>query len=136
MDSKDALHALALSHCKERYEYWSGVYRELLVSGRARVTIDEMNWRYTFEAYATFPRYLVLEAILAEIERCEARQASTVDSLREQLVAAGWRAQTTQTSDPGLPAAAFAAMGEEREAFARFVHSIAASQLEAAEPLE
>jgi hypothetical protein len=131
MDLRDALHAIARRHYQERHDYWSAAYRDLLVSGRARVTIDEMNWRYTFEAYSTFPRYLVWEAVSAELECCDARKASTVDSLREELVAAGWRAQTTQTSDPGLPPAAFAAMGDEREAFARFVQSVTASQLEA-----
>jgi hypothetical protein len=124
MDSKDTLHAIARRHCTERHHYWEGAYHELLASGRARVSRDELNWRYTDEAYATFPRYRVWEAILAEVESLETRSVGSLDSLRGELVAAGWRAQTVQTSDPALPPVAYAAMGDEREAFARFVQTV------------
>lgn len=124
MDLRDALHTVVRRHCAERRDFWTAAYRELLVSGRARVTIDAVNWRHTFEAYSTFPRYLVWEAILAEVERLETRSAPSIEALREELAAAGWRAQTVQTSDPALPPVAYAAMGDEREAFARFVQSV------------
>jgi hypothetical protein len=95
-----------------------------------------LNWSYTDEAYATFPRYLVWWAILVEVERLETRSAPTIDALREELAVAGWCAQTALTINPGLPPAALAAMAEEREEFARFVRSVQECQLEAIQPLQ
>src|SRR5579862_5569955 len=128
MDLRDALHTTVRRHCIERHHFWEAAYNDLIESGRARVTIDAMNWRHTFEAYSTFPRYLVWEAILAEVDRLKAQSASSLEALREELAAAGWRAQTVQTSDPALPPVAYAAMGDEREAFGRFVQSIQIDQ--------
>jgi hypothetical protein len=100
------------------------------------MTVDELNSSYTAEAYSTFPRYLVWEAILNEVERLETRSAATADALREELASAGWRAQTALTTNPGLPPTAIAVMAEEREVFARFVRSVPESQLASVEPLQ
>ena len=49
------------------------------------MTVDELKWSHTDKAYTTFPRYLVWQAILDEVERFEARSAPTIDALGEGL---------------------------------------------------
>ena len=136
MDFRDALHTMARRHCIERHACWAEAYGQLQANGGASISVGEFNSSYTNEAYTTFPRYLVWQAILAEVERLETRSASTIDALREDLASAGWRAQTILTTNSGLPPAALAAMAEEREEFARFIRSVPESQLEAVEPLQ
>src|SRR5258708_25787245 len=128
MDYRDALHTIARRYCMERHACWAGAYRRLQASDGAMVHFDGLNSRYTSEAYATFPCYLVWYAILSEIERLETRSALTVDAVREQLAAAGWRAQTMLTTNPALPPAAIAAITDERKDSARFIQSGATSQ--------
>ena len=55
-------------------------------------------------------------------------------ALREELRAAGRRAQTALTANPTLPVPARTAMDEERKEFEDFVRSVAEDQLEV-EPL-
>jgi hypothetical protein len=121
MDFRDALHTIARRQCIERHACWAETYRQLQANGGVRIIVDELNWSYTKEAYTTFPRYLVWQAMLDEVERLETRSTFTVEALREELADAGWRAQTVLTTNPGLPPVALAAMAEERAEFARFV---------------
>ncbi len=136
MDFRDALHTMARHHCIERHGSWVEAYRQLQERGEARMTVDELKWSHTDKAYTTFPRYLVWQAILDEVERFEARSAPTIDALREELASAGWRAETALTTNPALTPDAFAAMAEEREEFAGFVRAVPQSQLEAVQPLQ
>lgn len=135
MDPRDALHTMARRHCAQRFAHWVEAYRELEASGRASKSLGALRWEYTNEAYATFPRYLVWQAILDEVERLETRLIPTVDGLQEKLEAAGRRAQTPLSSNPSLPRLAQAAMAEERAEFARFIRSIQRSDLEDVKPL-
>ncbi len=135
MDLLHALHTMARRHCIERHAYRAAAYEQLEASGSARKPGSRAHWEYTDQAYATFPRYLVWEAILKQIERLEPRLVRGVDQLREELVSAGSRAQTTSTANPHLPPAASAAMSEEREEFARFIRSVGRSQLAVVESL-
>lgn len=73
MDPRDALHTMARRHCAERFAHWAEAYRELEASGRASKSLGALR-EYTNEEYATFPRYLVWQAILDEVERLETRR--------------------------------------------------------------
>jgi hypothetical protein len=134
MDLREALHTIARRHCMERHMYWEETYRQLEGNGGDRVILDGLNWSHTEEAYATFPRCLVWQAILAEVERLDTHSTLTIEALREELADSGWRAQTAMTT--GLPSGGLAAMAEEREEFASFVRSVPASKLEGVEPLQ
>jgi hypothetical protein len=116
----------------KRYEASLGAYDELLRQGRV-----EPSSSTTFEAAKLnlFPRYLVWQAILDEIERLDPESIETVEALRSELITAGNVAQTQSTSNPGLPPAAITAMNEEREAFATFVRSVTESEAADVEPL-
>jgi len=130
MDTREALHTLARRHCMERHAHWAQVYE-----GLCRKESEEPNWEYSDEANATFPRYLVWQAILDEVERIETRFTPTTGLLRAELAAAGFRAQTVMTTNPKLPAIAIKAMAEERDEFASFVSSVPENALNAVEPL-
>lgn len=135
MDNREALHTMARRHCIERHAFWAEAYRQLDVTGAARKPVDKLKWEYTQQAYVTFPRYLVWEAILNEVERLEPGFSSSLDEFRHELVAAGQRAQTMMTTNTALPSVAGTAMAEEREAFRKFVLSVLEGQLEGVEPL-
>lgn len=93
-----------------------------------------MSWEYSDQALATFPRYLVWEAIRDEVERIEPQTFSNLNALRDGLVAAGWRAQTMMTLNPALVSVE-ATMAEERKQFEDLVRSLPESHLDAVEPL-
>lgn len=131
MDLKEALCTEARRYCIQRHAYWAEVYEGLQRTGRAR-----SSFGYTEQAYATFPRYLVWQAILDQVERFTTADVPTIDMLRQELITAGRRAETMLTSNPQLPPVALAAMAEEREAFAQFLSSIEEINLHAVEPLE
>lgn len=131
MDLKEALVTEARRYCIQRHAHWAEVYDGLQRTGRAR-----SSFGYTEQAYATFPRYLAWQAILDEVERFTTADVPTIDVLRQELITAGWRAETMLTSNPQLPPVALAAMAEEREAFAQFLSSIEEINLHAVEPME
>lgn len=135
MEHRVALHTAARRHCQERHAYWAEAYRRLDAEGNATTRGDKLNWEYTAEAYTTFPRYLVWEAILNEIERLEPHSVTNADALRPALTSAGLQAETALTANAGLPAAARSAMAEEREAFRDFIQSFPEVELDAVEPL-
>jgi len=134
-EPREALHTLARRYCMERHEYWAGVYRDLETSGNARGPVGALAWNYTDEAYATFPRYLVWEAILTEVERLNPRSFTNTDVLRKELCAAGWRAKTAMTTNAESSPAACAAMSAEREDFDGFVWGVHDRQLQSVKPL-
>ena len=135
MDHRVALHTAARRHCQERHAYWAEAYRHLDARGEARTPVVGLKWEYSQEAYATFPRYLVWEAILNEIERLEPRSVPNADALRLALTSAGLHAETAFTTNAGLPSVARSAMTEEREEFRDFIKSLPEAELDAVELL-
>ena len=135
MDFAEAIHTSARRYCMTRYSFWVDRYSELRASDRGTKPIGGSNFRYTEDAYDVFPRYLVWQAILDEVERTQPQPIMTPAALRRELIEAGRRAQTLMTDNPGLPANARRAMDEEREDFARFVASTTEDQVRTAEPL-
>lgn len=135
MDSKESLLTAARRYCMERHAFWAEAYRQLDASAAARVPVDGFTWDYSEQAHLTFPRYLVWEAILSEIERVRPGASSSLDSFRLELAAAGFRAQTMMTTNEGRPATSISAMEEERQAFRDFVLTVSESRLSEVEPL-
>jgi hypothetical protein len=119
----------------ERHTFWAEAYHQLDDTGGAQVPDSGLEWTYSQEAYNTFPRYLVWEAILKGIERLVPQSSSALDEFRRALAAAGMRAQTMMTMNQGLPAISRSAMDEEREAFRTFVLTIPEVRLVEVEPL-
>lgn len=132
-DPREAIHTLARQHCMAEFQRWSSAYQHLEERGGRTKSGDDLDPEYSGEAYATFPRYLVWQAILDEVERFNAHDASDVDSLRRKLIDAGFLAESPMTR--GLPAIANAAMNDERAAFRTFVESTSANQIADVTPI-
>ncbi len=119
-----ALHAAARRYCGEQYEHWLRTYRG-------------SKWSEA-EGYGIFPRYLVLRAILSEVERIDAQEVRSLEEMRELLLRAGLASEDGMTlnlkqsvgDERALPA-----MEEERATFAGYVESLSAEQLSHVEPM-
>ena len=133
MNPVTALHNAARDYCTRRYARWSSEYAALVASGRHQITKADGRWTYTDASYRIFPRYNVLGAILAEVERFVPSDFASVDEARGLLGAAAWSAGSDFTTSAS--SIATAAMVEEREAFARFVEQSTEAEWSAIEVL-
>lgn len=94
---------------------------------------DRRGADYTPEAYRTFPRYRILDAIRTELERLTGTDVGNLDEAREFFALAGLTAECGVM--PYVDPEAEAAVREEQEAFARFVRQFPAADLRKVEPL-
>lgn len=124
----ERLHVAARRYCADRFEVWTKEYQRLVAAGGDRRGPD-----YTPEAYRTFPRYQVLDAIRTDLERLTGADVVSLDDAREMFALAGLTAENAFTSydEPQAQAAVLA----EREEFARFVREVPNAILSAVEPL-
>jgi hypothetical protein len=124
----ERLHVAARRYCADRFGFWAKNYQRLVESGSDRRGAD-----YTPEAYRTFPRYQVLDAIRTDLERLTGTDVGTVDDAREMFALAGFTAGSAFTSYDRPEARA--AVLEEREAFPRFVREVPTAVLSEVESL-
>jgi len=64
MEDIEKIHTLARKYCMVKSKYWGSKYSKLIKEGKDRLD----NGDYTLEAKRLFPKYIVLNAILPEIE--------------------------------------------------------------------
>jgi hypothetical protein len=113
-----------------RHAQWSAIYADLARAGGDRIGFGD----YTDEAYAVFPRYNVLQAVLDEIEALNADDLPAFDMLRNLIV----KAAETASSEFTRPIANdihHRAMAEERACLASTFRSMAEPELDEVEPL-
>lgn len=122
------LHFAARRYCIERFVFWAERYRELAANKR-----DRQGSGYTSEAYRTFPRYQVLDAIRIDLERLTGSDVRNLADARETFALVGLTAENEFTSFDQPEARA--AVQEEREAFERFVRNVSSADLREIEPL-
>lgn len=124
----ERLHVAARRYCTDRFGLWAREYERLAARGGDRRGPD-----YTPEAYRTFPRYQIAEAIRTDLERLTGADIASLDDARELFALAGLTAASVFTSydEPEAQAAALA----EREEFVRFVREVPTAILSAVEPL-
>lgn len=118
----ETLHFAARRYCAERFALWAERYQELAASGR-----DRQGSAYTAEAFRTFPRYQVLDAIRIDLERLTGSDVGNLADARETFALVGLTAENEFTSfdQPEARAAA----QEEREAFERYVRNVSPADL-------
>lgn len=112
------LHTAARRYLRERHDAWADRYTELR-RGRG----PQIPYRYTDKDLATFPRYIVLDAICTEVERIRPSTVATLDEMRSLVVLAGEVGESPFTRDPLSPIAA-EVMDEERELFASHIQAL------------
>ena len=120
------LQTAARRYCIGRNQFWWDVYAK-----QADRKIGEDN---SPEAYAAFPRYNVLNAILEDVETITTADYHSIQELKDLLVISGVSAQAMLTNPPPN-AIASDAMDEERRMFFEFIQGITREQLRIVEPL-
>lgn len=128
MDRCLAVHTLARRYCLDQHALWVQKYSALEDAGR-RVGED-----YSPEAYDTFPRYLVLDAILEAIEAITPDRAGSVEELVDRLLVAAGATSTSTTVDPPNEIAE-SAINEERARFIRHIGNLSEEEIRTAKPL-
>lgn len=131
MDVALRLHTFARRTCMDRYSRWATLYGELARGGRNR--IDGFG-DYTDAAYAIFPRYNVLQAVLDRIETLDPAALPDVDELRSLLFRAAMTASSDFTQDIGNPIHD-STLADERETLAQTFRSVSDAELAEVEHL-
>ena len=129
MNQAEQLHTLARRYCMIMSRYWGRTYSRLMNAGRGRTE----DGGYTAEAEKLFPRYLVLDAILAELERSDGAEFAAEEDAHGKILAAVWNAQSLFTENKeGIFQQTAAA---ERQALADYLDKKAAAGISRVQPL-
>ncbi len=123
------LHNAIRRYCMDRHFYWSKKYSEL-----DAVRKNLTNNGYTDEAFRTFPRYNVLNAILTEIERYRPDEFKTLDEAKKFFSLAASEAENVFTKPPNGNIEQ-GVMNEEREFLHNFINQITEKDLSLVESL-
>lgn len=116
-------------YCINNYSHWIEKYFELTSIGT-----DRSGFGYTDEALYIFPRYVLLNAILVEVESYNPEGFSTVEEAKRffSLVATETQSTTTQPHDNKIE---HKAISEERAALCKFIEQFTEQDLLSVEPL-
>lgn len=116
MNRIEAIHTAARRYCIERHRHWAERY-------------SRGAWTES-EGKGIFPRYLVLDAILKQVERRTAADFTSCLELQEYLVAAGRSASDGMTLNlvERADQAAISAMSAERMDFETFMIDLASAE--------
>jgi hypothetical protein len=128
MDERVGVHTLARRYCEEQFSEWCRRYEAL----QARQPWSGGD--YSPEAYDTFPRYLILQAILRSIEALIPVNIASVDQFVDAMVLAARSADSFLTEGQ-QNAIARTAISAEREKFIRHVRSLTSDQIRMVPPL-
>jgi hypothetical protein len=129
MDDKHALHTAARRYCQERFAQWMQSYRELQIKEKWQVKhLFKPGWDYSNEAYGTFPRYRLDEAIRIEVEKFRPDSNSTLDELRKHLLRACDVAEGRLQAKLQNPIA-FGALREEADDYRAYIQVLDSGDL-------
>lgn len=135
MDDKSALHTAARRYCRRRFSEWSDKCTEIQAQENWQVGDQfQRGWDYSDEAYKTFPRYRVDQAIEVEVEKLNPLSDGSLEELRMELLAACDSAETTLCEELKHPLAR-AAVVEEAGDYRAYVRSLRSSHLRIIEAL-
>ncbi len=129
MDAGIAIFTAARRYCLERYSLWVQRYAAII-----RERGDRAGSGYTPEAFNTFPRYNVLNAIRVDLERLNPETMGDFEAARELAVLAGETADDDFTRNPS-GAVERQAMAAERAALRDYVLGLTRDDLARVEPL-
>lgn len=135
MDEVTALHTAARRYCLDEFSHWRKQYLALVVEGRERVPRPgSPGWGYSQEAYATFPRYRVVEAILAGVEGIVPSHFASAKEVRATLSALAQPTYERPARELKNPTAR-SAMAEGIERFPSFIAGLTQVDLALVRPL-
>lgn len=129
METARKLHTFARRICINRHAHWLARYLELQRTGHAR-----SGPGYTNEAYAIFPRYNVLEAVLNRIETLDPDALPSYEELRTLLIQLATSAASEFTK-PSINAIHDNAMADERNTIAQLIRDASLAEVNDVEGL-
>jgi hypothetical protein len=112
-----------------RYDVWSTIYGELVQAGG-----DRNGFEYTDAAYAIFPRYNLIQAVLDRVEALDPDALPPLEDLRLSLVQAT-EAAAPDSTGPMANAITLRAIAEERETLAQTIRKVGSTELAEVDPL-
>jgi hypothetical protein len=124
------LHTFARRTCMDRHAHWAALYSELARAGRDRIDFGD----YTDEAYAVFPRYNVLGAVLDSIEMLDPAALPSFEELRSLLIHAAVSASSDATP-PTANAIQENAVADERAILTKIFREVSVTEFANVEPL-
>ncbi|MGH9533632.1 MAG: hypothetical protein ACRD2E_02105 [Terriglobales bacterium] len=123
MDEIEAVHTAARRFCLGEIWRWGDRYSALKEAGGERVaTAGKISWAYSDAAYQIFPRKLLAQALLDEVERIVPALAGSGKRLCARLTASAEAARAATQATLRDPRAA-APISAEAEEFQRWVAS-------------
>lgn len=128
MTTTEALITAARRYCMENYSYWVNRY------AKERSGSDYPVYSYSDGDYNLFPRYNVLDTILAEVEMLVGNQETDLSACRQQLARIGLTAQSALTTGKNNPIEE-SAIQQEREKFEQYVTTVTLGELGLIDPL-
>lgn len=116
-------------YCINNSTHWSDKYYEVAAAGNER-----SGFGYTDEALYIFPRYMLLNAILVEVERYVPEDFTTIEEAKRffRLIATETQSESTQPHDNKIERKAIT---EERDALCIFIDQLTEQDLLTVEPL-
>lgn len=127
MNKIESLHTVIRRYCIENHQFWWTKYFELAVLEKIRID-------YSDEAYAIFPRYNTLNAILTEIERFQPSDFSSFEEAKEFFILISNSAENNFTKNPSNKIAE-KVQKEERHKLCEFITQLKDIDLSKIEPL-
>ncbi len=129
MNKIENLHTAIRRYCIENSSRWWGKYYELTSAGT-----DRAGFGYTDEALYLFPRYMLLNAILVEVEIYRPEDFPTLEEAKHFfcLVATDTQSESTQPQDNKIERKA---INQERNKLCKFIEQLTVQDLLSVEPL-
>ncbi|MEP7364073.1 MAG: hypothetical protein ABI972_12525 [Acidobacteriota bacterium] len=134
MDEARALHTAARRYCRTQHDEWwqkdQTLGLRLFHQGTGRWKTDQA----TPEEFAVYPRWMILQAILREVEMLDPDDLPPMSDLRSCLRKIGREATDDSLAypgnEPGTPA-----MDDERRRFLQYIESLSQLELGKVRPL-
>ncbi|MFF2019712.1 hypothetical protein [Paenibacillus sp. NPDC058177] len=126
------LHSLARRYCITKIDYWGRKYSRLIDQGRDR---EPDGIDHSLEAKKLFPRYIVLKAILAELERYIPEDFDSFSEARFKITQVINEAVSFMTKANDDDNVTRNTMSEERSSFVSYLENVSAAKVMSQPPL-
>jgi hypothetical protein len=126
MNAAILLHNAARHYCIDGAAKWRAQYADLCAKGLNQIPGTDGGFEYSPEAYRLFPKNLVFDAILHDVESLKATDFTSEEEIRPRLCLAGDTAESEFTRIEND--VANTAMREERTAYRQFIAAATVEQ--------
>jgi len=135
VDQVTALHTAARRYCQSAFSKWMDRYTALHAAGKVEVHYaQQRGCKYSDEAYRTFPRYRIAQAIQVEVERIVPSSVESLEEICELLLEATRIPEKRLKAQLSNPLASNALAAEAHD-YRAHIRSLMDTDLSVTEPL-